>query len=75
MRVCRIRDQKKHEKNITYHGSRFRTGIKQLEPIDEANHIIIDYSIHDVIEDGLNHVVFIIRKDIEISSKRLLKMY
>ena len=46
-------------------GSRFGTGIKQLEPVDAANHIIMDYSIHDAIEAGFNHVVFIIRKDIE----------
>ena len=30
-------------------GSRFGTGIKQLEPVDDANHIIMDYSIHDAI--------------------------
>ena len=46
-------------------GSRFGTGIKQLEPVDDAGHIIMDYSIHDAIEAGFNHVVFIIRKDIE----------
>ena len=40
-------------------GSRFGTGIKQLEPVDDANHIIMDYSIHDAIEAGFNHVVFI----------------
>ena len=28
-------------------GSRFGTGIKQLEPVDASNHIIMDYSIHD----------------------------
>lgn len=36
-----------------------------MEPVDDANHIIMDYSIHDAIEAGFNHVVFIIRKDIE----------
>ena len=40
-------------------GSRFGTGIKQLEPVDDANHIIMDYSIHEAIEAGFNHVVFI----------------
>ena len=25
-------------------GSRFGTGIKQLEPVDDAGHIIMDYS-------------------------------
>ena len=28
-------------------GSRFGTGIKQLELVDDAGHIIMDYSIHD----------------------------
>ena len=45
-------------------GSRFGTGIKQLEPVDDAGHIIMDYSIHDAIEVAFNHVLFIIRKDI-----------
>lgn len=53
-------------------GSRFGTGIKQLEPVDDANHIIMDYSIHDAIEDGFNHVVFIIRKDIEKEFKEVI---
>ena len=52
-------------------GSRFGTGIKQLEPVDDANHIIMDYSIHDAIEAGFNHVVFIIRKDIEKEFKEV----
>ena len=46
-------------------GSRFGGGIKQLEPVDANGHIIMDYSIHDAIEAGFNHVVFVIRKDIE----------
>ena len=53
-------------------GSRFGTGIKQLEPVDEAGHIIMDYSIHDAIEAGFNHVVFIIRKDIEKEFKEVI---
>ena len=44
-------------------GSRFGTGIK---------HIIMDYSIHDAIEAGFNHVVFIIRKDIEKEFKEVI---
>ena len=36
-----------------------------MELVDACNHIIMDYSIHDAIEVGFNHVVFIIRKDIE----------
>ena len=53
-------------------GSRFGTGIKQLEPVDGSNHIIMDYSIHDAIEAGFNHVVFIIRKDIEKEFKEVI---
>ena len=53
-------------------GSRFGTGIKQLEPVDDAGHIIMDYSIHDAIEVGFNHVVFIIRKDIEKEFKEVI---
>ena len=53
-------------------GSRFGTGIKQLEPVDDANHIIMDYSIHDAIKAGFNHVVFIIRKDIEKEFKEVI---
>ena len=36
------------------------------------NHIIMDYSIHDAIEAGFNHVVFIIRKDIEKEFKEVI---
>ena len=53
-------------------GSRFGTGIKQLEPVDDAGHIIMDYSIHDAIEASFNHVVFIIRKDIEKEFKEVI---
>lgn len=53
-------------------GSRFGTGIKQLEPVDDAGHIIMDYSIHDAIEAGFNHVVFIIRRDIEKEFKEVI---
>ena len=56
-------------------GSRFGTGIKQLEPVDDANHIIMDYSIHDAIEAGFNHVVFIIRKDIEKEFKEVSTIF
>lgn len=53
-------------------GSRFGEGIKQLEPVDDNNHIIMDYSIHDAIEAGFNHIVFIIRKDIESEFKKVI---
>ena len=53
-------------------GSRFGGGIKQLGPVDEQGHIIMDYSIHDAIEAGFNKVVFIIRKDIENEFKDVI---
>lgn len=53
-------------------GSRFGEGIKQLEPVDSNNHIIMDYSIHDAIEAGFNEVIFIIRKDIEKEFKKVI---
>ena len=46
-------------------GSRFGTGIKQLEPVGLHDEIIMDYSIHDAIEAGFNKIIFVIRKDIE----------
>ena len=51
-------------------GSRFGTGIKQLEPVDDANHIIMDYSIHDAIEAGFNHVVLLSARILRRNSKR-----
>lgn len=53
-------------------GSRFGGGIKQLEPVDGGRHIIMDYSIHDAIEAGFNHVVFVIRKDIEAEFREVI---
>lgn len=53
-------------------GSRFGEGIKQLEPVDSNNRIIMDYSIHDAIEAGFNEVIFIIRKDIEKEFKKVI---
>ena len=37
-------------------GSRFGGGIKQLEPVDNNNYIIMDYSIHDAIEAGSQYI-------------------
>ena len=53
-------------------GSRFGGGIKQLEPVDASGHIIMDYSIHDAIEEGFNHVIFVIRRDIEAEFREVI---
>ena len=43
-------------------GSRFG-GLKQIEAIDEAGHIIMDFSIYDAKRAGFEKVVFIIKKE------------
>ncbi len=53
-------------------GSRFRGGVKQLEPVGQNGELIIDFSIHDAIEAGFNKIVFIIRKDIENDFKEVI---
>ena len=53
-------------------GSRFGGGIKQLEPVDANGHIIMDYSIHDAIEAGFNHIIFVIRRDIEAEFREVI---
>ena len=45
-------------------GSRFKGGIKQLEPFGPNGEIMMDYSIYDAVEAGFDKVVFIIRKEI-----------
>ncbi len=45
-------------------GSRYG-GLKQIDPVDEYGHIIIDYSIYDAIRAGFKSVTFIIKKQIE----------
>ena len=44
----------------------------ELLQLSASNRIIMDYSIHDAIEAGFNHVVFIIRKDIEKEFKEVI---
>ena len=53
-------------------GSRFGGGIKQLEPVDASGRIIMDYSIHDAMEAGFNHIIFVIRKDIEAAFREAI---
>ena len=43
-------------------GSRFK-GLKQIQPVDDANHILMDYAVYDALECGFSEIVFIIRKD------------
>lgn len=45
-------------------GSRFG-GLKQIEPIDDKGHMIIDFSIYDAIKAGFEKICFIIKKENE----------
>lgn len=53
-------------------GSRFGSGIKQLEPFGPNGEIIMDYSIHDALEAGFNKIVFIIRRSLEKDFKEII---
>nr|WP_314461334.1 sugar phosphate nucleotidyltransferase [uncultured Clostridium sp.] len=53
-------------------GSRYGSGIKQLEPVGQNGKIIMDYSIFDALEAGFNRIVFIIRKNIEKEFKEVI---
>ena len=45
-------------------GSRYG-GLKQIDPVDQDGHIIMDFSIYDAKRAGFEKVVFIIKKAIE----------
>ena len=49
-------------------GSRFG-GLKQIMPVDDAGHPIIDFSLFDARRAGFQHVVFIIKHAIEADFK------
>lgn len=53
-------------------GSRFGGGVKQLQPVDDGGHLIIDYSIHDAIAAGFRRIIFIIRHDIEADFRTVI---
>ena len=43
-------------------GSRFG-GLKQIQPIDDDQNFIIDYSVYDAIKAGFDRVIFIIKEE------------
>ena len=45
-------------------GSRYG-GLKQLDPIDDNGHVILDYSVFDAMRAGFETVVFVIKPEIE----------
>ena len=52
-------------------GSRYG-GLKQIDPIDQEGHLIIDFSIFDAVRAGFKKVVFIIKKEIEADFKEMI---
>ena len=52
-------------------GSRYG-GLKQIDPIDEQGHIIMDFSIYDALAAGFEKVVFIIKKANEEAFKECI---
>lgn len=52
-------------------GSRYG-GLKQIDPVDDQGHIIIDFSIYDAIQAGFEEVIFIIKKENEAEFKKAI---
>ena len=51
-------------------GSRYG-GLKQIEPIDDKGHMIIDFSIYDAIKAGFEKIYFIIMKENEAVFRKI----
>ena len=52
-------------------GSRFG-GLKQIEPVDDQGHIIIDFSLFDAWRAGFRDLVFIIKPEMEESFRKVI---
>lgn len=52
-------------------GSRFG-GLKQIAPVDEQGHIIIDFSLYDAWRAGFRDLVFIIKPEMEDSFREVI---
>ncbi len=52
-------------------GSRYG-GLKQIDPVDDKGHKIIDFSIYDALRAGFGKVVFIIKKENEKDFRELV---
>lgn len=52
-------------------GSRYG-GLKQIDPIDDQGHIIMDFSIYDAIRAGFEKVIFIIKRENEKDFKEVI---
>jgi NDP-sugar pyrophosphorylase family protein len=52
-------------------GSRYG-GLKQIDPIDQDGHIIMDFSIYDAVQAGFEKVIFIIKKENEADFRQAI---
>ncbi len=52
-------------------GSRFG-GCKQIAPVDDAGHIIIDFSIYDALRAGFGRVVCVIKREMEADFRQAI---
>lgn len=52
-------------------GSRYG-GLKQMDPVDQHNHAILDFSVYDAWKAGFSKVVFIIKQAIEKDFKEMV---
>lgn len=52
-------------------GSRYG-GLKQIDPIGPGGETIIDYSVYDALRAGFGKLVFVIRRDIEVTFREVI---
>ncbi len=52
-------------------GSRYG-GLKQIDPVDDQGHIIIDFSLYDAMRAGFERAVFIIKKENEQAFREVI---
>ncbi len=52
-------------------GSRYG-GLKQIDPVDEQGHLIIDFSIYDARQAGFKNIIFIIKQEMEEEFKEVI---
>ena len=55
-------------------GSRYG-GLKQMDPMDDAGHVILDFSVYDAMLAGFEKVIFIIKKENEAVFRPWCQLY
>jgi NDP-sugar pyrophosphorylase family protein len=52
-------------------GSRYG-GLKQIDPVDDQGHLIIDFSIYDAKKAGFEQIIFVIKQELEEEFKEVI---